>query len=529
MRCVERAADAYPEDPILALVAQPSNETGWRGCCIRTTPTTASSSPAMRSRSRTVRERRPRCRSGSTASTRSGLSSTEEFGGASTDAVRPDLSRGRAVLALRTERRQGSSRTVGCTDVPRDLVDSLEPRERPAVTWSHGAAEARGTRTSTTTGSTCGSWIPMDVSWAWSVSTSRRPACRTWPAPPRQPTWPTSIVCGSPSIPVVARSRFSWPTEASSPLARRLSTAQYFAFIRRLVRGTDRCIIDAGGIVGRHAGDGVVAFFLADTAGSESAAASACITAARILQDSLVGLATRSGIAEPGLLLAVRIALGRDAVHGPDPHRRSQRSHRFRRRSERGREESKPARPAADARLESRSSNDSTPTMPTPSDSTLHTWDTRRWPNSPPPPGQSPTRRIVDRCLRGLTNPHRTAVLTRADRADCPRGEPGTPTRAYLPITARQRAQRAEWVCERGLVERRSPCAGLVDRRRARGPCRGEGMRGWLFGGWGLDVWVGRISRATWRRGVLGRASACHAYEGRAHRGRREHARHPTA
>src|SRR5262245_41614556 len=52
--------------------------------------------------------------------------------------------------------------------------------------------------------------------------------------------------------------------EASSPLARRLSTAQYFAFSRRLVRAADRCIIDAGGIVGRHTGDGVVAFFLAD-------------------------------------------------------------------------------------------------------------------------------------------------------------------------------------------------------------------------------------------------------------------------
>jgi class 3 adenylate cyclase len=91
--------------------------------------------------------------------------------------------------------------------------------------------------------------------------------------------------------------------EASSPLARRLSTAQYFAFSRRLVRGADRCIVDAGGIVGRHTGDGVVAFFLAETAGSESAAASACITAARILRGALAGIATRSGIPEPELSL----------------------------------------------------------------------------------------------------------------------------------------------------------------------------------------------------------------------------------
>ena len=49
--------------------------------------------------------------------------------------------------------------------------------------------------------------------------------------------------------------------EASSALARRLSSAQYFAFVRRLVRAIDQCVIDADGIVGRHADDGVVAFF----------------------------------------------------------------------------------------------------------------------------------------------------------------------------------------------------------------------------------------------------------------------------
>jgi class 3 adenylate cyclase len=84
--------------------------------------------------------------------------------------------------------------------------------------------------------------------------------------------------------------------EASSPLARHLSTAQYFAFVRRFVRTADRCVIDAGGIVGRHAGDGVVAYFLADTAGSDSAAARACITAARAVRDTLPDIAARSEI-----------------------------------------------------------------------------------------------------------------------------------------------------------------------------------------------------------------------------------------
>lgn len=91
--------------------------------------------------------------------------------------------------------------------------------------------------------------------------------------------------------------------EASSPLARRLSTASYFALGRRLVRAADQCVIDAGGLVGRHAGDGVVAFFLAETEGSESAAARACITAARSLRGALSDVAQRSGLAPEEVVL----------------------------------------------------------------------------------------------------------------------------------------------------------------------------------------------------------------------------------
>ena len=82
--------------------------------------------------------------------------------------------------------------------------------------------------------------------------------------------------------------------EGSSPLARRLSTANYFALGRRLVRVADQCVIDAGGLVGRHVGDGVVAFFLAETSGSESAAARGCITAARALSTAVREVAVRS-------------------------------------------------------------------------------------------------------------------------------------------------------------------------------------------------------------------------------------------
>ncbi len=84
--------------------------------------------------------------------------------------------------------------------------------------------------------------------------------------------------------------------EGSSPLSRRLSTASYFALGRRLVRASDAAVIEAGGIPGRHVGDGTVAFFLAETCGSESAAARACITAARSLRGALDGVAQRSGL-----------------------------------------------------------------------------------------------------------------------------------------------------------------------------------------------------------------------------------------
>jgi class 3 adenylate cyclase len=91
--------------------------------------------------------------------------------------------------------------------------------------------------------------------------------------------------------------------EASTPLSRRLSTAQYFAFIRRLVRATDQRILDEQGVVGRHSGDGIVAFFLADAAGSESAAARSCIAAAMSLRDTFAEVVERSEIPPSDLSL----------------------------------------------------------------------------------------------------------------------------------------------------------------------------------------------------------------------------------
>jgi class 3 adenylate cyclase len=91
--------------------------------------------------------------------------------------------------------------------------------------------------------------------------------------------------------------------ESSSPLARRLSTASYFSLGRRMARAADRCVIDAGGLVGRHVGDGVVAFFLAETAGSESGAARCCIQAARALREAMIDVAARSDLAPEELIM----------------------------------------------------------------------------------------------------------------------------------------------------------------------------------------------------------------------------------
>jgi class 3 adenylate cyclase len=84
--------------------------------------------------------------------------------------------------------------------------------------------------------------------------------------------------------------------EGSTSLSRRLSTASYFALARRLVRAADRSVIASGGLVGRHVGDGVVAFFLAETMGSESSAARACITAMSELRTAIGDIATATDI-----------------------------------------------------------------------------------------------------------------------------------------------------------------------------------------------------------------------------------------
>jgi class 3 adenylate cyclase len=72
--------------------------------------------------------------------------------------------------------------------------------------------------------------------------------------------------------------------QESGKLSRRLPSAAYFQLIRALTTAMDDVIGRYRGIVGKHAGDGVTAFFLADDlGGSHSAAARASVEAAREL------------------------------------------------------------------------------------------------------------------------------------------------------------------------------------------------------------------------------------------------------
>jgi len=69
--------------------------------------------------------------------------------------------------------------------------------------------------------------------------------------------------------------------QASSALSRRLSTQRWFDLIREFSTHSDQVVIENTGIVGRHAGDGLAAFFLAEQVGSRSAACAAALHAAR--------------------------------------------------------------------------------------------------------------------------------------------------------------------------------------------------------------------------------------------------------
>lgn len=79
--------------------------------------------------------------------------------------------------------------------------------------------------------------------------------------------------------------------EASTPLARRLSTELYFRLVRRVMRAVDDLVVRHGGLVGSHVGDGLTAFYPAELCGGESEAALAALRTARDLESAVLAAA----------------------------------------------------------------------------------------------------------------------------------------------------------------------------------------------------------------------------------------------
>jgi class 3 adenylate cyclase len=92
--------------------------------------------------------------------------------------------------------------------------------------------------------------------------------------------------------------------QASGALSRRLPSAAYFEVIRDLDTRIDEAVIGQLGIVGKHVGDGVVAFFLPHDVGSPSKAARAAVLAARGVRAAAAEIG-----AEHGVELAVNVGL----------------------------------------------------------------------------------------------------------------------------------------------------------------------------------------------------------------------------
>jgi class 3 adenylate cyclase len=68
--------------------------------------------------------------------------------------------------------------------------------------------------------------------------------------------------------------------QSSGDLSRHLSSAAYFRLVHELFTKLDGIVIDANGIVGKHAGDGLSAFFLAHDCGSKEGATGAAVDTA---------------------------------------------------------------------------------------------------------------------------------------------------------------------------------------------------------------------------------------------------------
>jgi class 3 adenylate cyclase len=87
--------------------------------------------------------------------------------------------------------------------------------------------------------------------------------------------------------------------EGSGTLSRRLASPVYFRLIRDIRTALDAEVAERGGIVGKHAGDGVNAFFLSHQLGSESCAARMTLETAQRIPELVREVAAK--LAEEGL------------------------------------------------------------------------------------------------------------------------------------------------------------------------------------------------------------------------------------
>lgn len=75
--------------------------------------------------------------------------------------------------------------------------------------------------------------------------------------------------------------------QASALLSSRLPSSTYFSLVRAITTAMDESVAGHNGIVGKHAGDGVTAFFLVEDLGSASSAVSAAVRAARSMTEAV--------------------------------------------------------------------------------------------------------------------------------------------------------------------------------------------------------------------------------------------------
>jgi class 3 adenylate cyclase len=87
--------------------------------------------------------------------------------------------------------------------------------------------------------------------------------------------------------------------EGSGTLSRRLASPVYFRLIRDIRSALDAAVAECGGIVGKHAGDGVNAFFLSQQLDSESSAARMTLETARRIPQLVREVAAK--LADDGL------------------------------------------------------------------------------------------------------------------------------------------------------------------------------------------------------------------------------------